>query len=248
MRVFGVLVVLALGACAGEWGVRLEAPGPGQAWLGQDWTFGGMTFSARAEAQLLPLGFRRGTLGLSGSGAPVSWKLEGILLGTGRMDAFLSASFSKSLTAGPAVVRLAAGGKGGWAALNLAPLWLGTGWVSGEAEAGDWRGKLQWEGPPSAWTLRVSAPSFALTLGPALALELWQNFGPWTASTQIQIGPRPGQRVAVAWASEQGTARIWLDLEGGGLLFASSGGSQSLLFSLLWGSGLQGTLEITRAF
>ncbi|MCX7844699.1 MAG: hypothetical protein N2507_05160 [Candidatus Bipolaricaulota bacterium] len=243
-----LLLVAAASAGAGEVGVRLETPKEALAWASQSWDFLGVSIAVRGEAQLLPPGFRRAALSVSGSGALGSWKLEGILFATGRADAFLSGSLSRSFSRGGVAVRVAAGGRGGWAALNLQPLWVGRAWALGELAGEAWTAAVQAEGPPLAATLRLAAHGAALTLGEAAALELEGAAGAWTLRAHIQLAPAREHRVTLVWEGAGGKAQVWLGLGGGGLALSQSAKGGSALFSLVWGGGPRAALEVTRAF
>lgn len=243
-----VLAAVALGACAGEWGMRLESPRETLGWISQTWELGSFTTAVRAELRLLPTSFQRLVLSLSGSWLGSPWKVEGIWLSAGRLDAFLSASVSHGFSVGSARAQLAAGGKGGWAAINLSPLWLGTFWALAQLEGPQLNAKVQWEGPPSAWSVRIEGAGVAFSLGRALTLELRETQNEWTLSSQIQVAPRLEQRLTVAWNSGPRTMKAWLTLEGGGVVFAESRGGWSVLFSLVWGREVRGALELTRVF
>ncbi len=247
MRVLAVAVV-AVVASAGEWGVRLASPQETLGWVSQTWELLGLTASARVEAQLIPVAFQRGVIGLSGSGTSIIWKLEGGFFSSGRADAFLSASFSHSSPFGLAAARLAAGGKWGWAALNLSPLWIGTFWALLEVESVHWKGKMHWEGLPSVVTVRLESTNIAVYVGNTVALELATRQGHWTLSTKIQIKAVREQQLMLAAVSNHGTMRVWLSLSGGGLLLTQGMGEWTALFSLVWGHNTQGVLELTRVF
>ncbi|MFN3347135.1 MAG: hypothetical protein ACK42E_04940 [Candidatus Bipolaricaulaceae bacterium] len=248
MRLILVWATAAVVACAGEWGLRLESPRDTWGWVSQTWDLAGLTTSIRGEAQLIPFAFRRLALHASGTGTWSTWKLEGAWLSSGRMDLFLSASLSRGFALGQTTVQLAAGGRCGWAALNVSPLWVSTFWALAEVEGPRGKGRVQWDGPPSVWTLRLEIPNLTLSLGRAVVLELWQTQGDWTLSTQVQLAPAREQRLSATWTSAGRTTRAWLSLEGGGLLFSASQGEWALLFSLLWEEDMRGTLELTRAF
>lgn len=246
-RVLAVAVV-AVVASGGELGVRLASPQQTLGWVSQTWELLGLTTSAQVEAQLIPVAFQRGVISLSGSGTYISWKLEGVFFSSGRVDAFLSASFSHSSPFGLAAVRLAAGGKWGWAALNLSPFWIGTFWALLEVESAHWQGKMQWEGPPSVLTVRLESTNIAVHLGKTVALELATCQGDWTLSTTIQIKPVREQQLMLALISNHGKMRVWLSLSGGGLLLTQGMGEWTAVFSLVWGRNTQGVLELTRLF
>ncbi|MEN3009996.1 MAG: hypothetical protein ABDI20_03285 [Candidatus Bipolaricaulaceae bacterium] len=243
-----VLLAAAASAGAGELGVRLETPKEALAWASQSWEVLDVSIAVRGEAQLIPPRFRRTVLSVSGSGALGSWKLEGILFATGRADAFFSGSLSRSFSRGDAALRVAAGGKGGWAALNLQPLWVGRVWALGELTGKAWAAAVQAEGPPLTATLRLAAHGAALTLGEAAALELEGAAGAWTLRAQIQLAPVQEHRVTLVWEGVGGKVQVWLGLGGGGLALSQSAKGESVLFSLAWGGGPRAALEVTRAF
>lgn len=248
MQLILVLAAVALGACAGEWGIRLESPPETLGWLSQTWELGSFTTAVRADLRLLPFSFQRMVLSLSGSWLGNPWKVEGTWLSSGRLDAFLSASASHGFSVGLGRFQLAAGGKWGWAAINLSPLWLGTFWALAQLEGPQLNAKIQWEGPPSVWTVRIERAGLVFSWGRALTLEFRETQDEWTLSAQVQLAPRPEQRLSVAWDSAQRNLRAWLTLDGGGVLMAENLGGWNVLFSLYWGKEVRGALELTRAF
>lgn len=248
MKTILVFAAMTVVACAGEWGLRLESPRDTLGWVSQTWEIAGLTASARGEAQLLPLAFQRLVLGLSASGGISTWKLEGTLLSSGRLDFFLSASSSLGFTLGAATAQLALGGKWGWAALNFSPLWIGTFWALVEIEGTNWKGKVQGEWPAATLALRVESGGFALSLGNTVILAVSEEKGDWGLGAQIQIVPKRQQKLMLSWTNSSGTAQAWLSLEGGGLMLTEKAEPWNIMFFLLFGQNTQGILELTYTF
>lgn len=245
---FLLLLFLAWGAFAGEIGLRVEAPENAWVWMAQDWELSGLTGSSRVEMGLLPLGFRRGTLGLSWATGLGAWKAEGILLSSGRIDLLFSSTLSQSFALPLGDVQAAVGGKWGWAAVNMAPTWVGGGWLLFQLAMGRWTTKLELEGPPVAAGLSIEGPGVSFSVGSALALTLSQTRGDLSLSAQIQITPRKTGKITAVWAGLNGTLQAWLGLGGAGLVLSHSLGNLNVLFFLSFDQKPSGFLEVTRNF
>lgn len=216
MNMRGILIVIVFGtglALAGEVGTRLEveegAPS-GLGWLALSQKFGGVTLSGRAEVNLLPLGFRRASLGASARWADFSLQAETILLGRGRVNLLATASWKGQLETVLGDLSLQVGAKGTLADLLGARFATVVAWVFGRMDEGplwvEGRMDASWPGTVSPGELRlgVQGPRWATVAlsANALSLELGARQGRFSALTYLSPFPLPMHTVSVSAGEE----------------------------------------------
>ncbi len=197
-----LLVIVALFGEAGEVGVRTESPAPaGLAWIGQTWQWREWSFSGWVGSRFLPLSFHRASLKLSWTGPNSSFSAEGVVLGSGRLDFFLSGSAKGHMVLQGLTLSGQVGGKGGLVAVNIAPFGFLTTWAILSLETDDFSGELSLEGP-SPWQtgVRLESGPVALSLGSSFSLTISSGENEWNTTTLVQLWPKPLQTHTLRWA------------------------------------------------
>lgn len=208
---FLLLVAFALSALGGEVGIYLESPGAqGSAWLSHGWEVFGGSLNGRVDLGLLPLGFRRAGLSFGLAGDVFGTKAELGILGSGRMDLFLSGSFSWNAPADLLPLLLHLETKQGFLDILGGPTWIGIAWATLRADLGELWAELNLSGPdPWEGEAQLGWNDFvSITLARVARLELSTSEGPLTLASTMALGPQPGHTHTLAWKQGAFSARL----------------------------------------